>query len=735
MNVLTKGTYTVSITTLLEGGSNDTVGLCKEDLARLGWRVGDRVLITCIGRSLAQLIAVDKCPQGSLLLSPLLSDRIGAGERADVHLDAVDVHVAKRLVLAPLVTRRKTEAAEKKNTVGHCFHGNPFTAWYRQYKSKEKAENRREVLAPNLDDFIGLCALAGCVFPLDSGDVECFRVVETVPEGAVIINAQTEIEIIDPDDSGMSYRDIGGLSTEVARIREMVELPLSRPDLFEQLGVNAPRGVLLYGPPGCGKTLIARAVSQQTGAVFLSINGPEIIRQHYGESEELLRSVFEEAHKYPAAILFIDEIDSLAPNRETVLGDVEKRVVGQLLALMDGVNARGNIVVMAATNRPNSLDPALRRPGRFDREISINPPNKAGRLEILKVHTRLTPLAVDVELEKIAAITHGFLGADLAALCREAAMVCARNAITLEEASQSHNTRASLFVTMDAFQKALTDFKLSTLRELCSDVAEISWDDIGGLAEQKQMLKESLEWPLTYRNRFYSSGAHPPKGVLLTGGSGTGKTLLAQAVGYSTEDNFITAKGPELLSKWVGDSERGIREVFRRARQSAPSIIFFDELDAITPARGQGGGDGQLGDRMVGQFLLELDALDADAGVVVLAATNRPDLIDKALLRPGRFDLIIDLPSLDTEARQAIFHVHCRQALLATDVDFIVLSNESDGMTGAEIAAICQHAKMLAISESISREPGIDYQPFLIEMRHFLSALTRVERNWKSLGV
>jgi len=554
------------------------------------------------------------------------------------------------------------------------------------------------------------------------------RVIETVPAGAVIAVSGTEISITGPYESNTSYADIGGLSMEIARIREMVELPLRRPELFTQLGIHAPRGLLLYGPPGCGKTLIARAIAQQTGAYFLNINGPEIIQKHYGESEELLRKVFSEAQKHPATILFIDEIDALVPNRETVLGDVEKRVVAQLLALMDGVSSRGKVVVMAATNLPNNIDPALRRPGRFDREIAINPPTKVGRLEILKIHTRFMPLAADVDLERVAAMAHGFLGADLAALCREAGMACARDA-------QAAGAGAALFVRKAHFQKALADFRLSTIRELSTDITETRWEDIGGLEEPKRLLKEALDWPLFYRARFKFASACAAKGILLTGASGTGKTLLAEAVGTMTEVNFIVARGPELLSKWVGESERGIRDVFRRARQSAPSIIFFDEIDAITPKRGQSNGSGQIGDRMVGQFLLELDAIDDDSGLVVLAATNRPDLIDQALLRPGRFDLVINLPRPDREARLAIIKVHCRNSPLGMDVDLPALAEATDGMSGADLASLCQQAKMLAIEASVAMEPGQDFTPFTIDARHFeavLQTFMSVQRFGKS---
>ncbi|MEM0049284.1 MAG: CDC48 family AAA ATPase [Candidatus Bathyarchaeia archaeon] len=561
------------------------------------------------------------------------------------------------------------------------------------------------------------------------------------PAPAVIITRNTEISIgekpaaIAREVPRVTYEDIGGLKEEIRKIREMVELPLKYPELFERLGIEAPKGVLLYGPPGTGKTLLAKAVANETNAAFFSISGPEIMSKYYGESEARLREIFNQAEENAPSIIFIDEIDAIAPKREEVTGEVERRVVAQLLALMDGLKPRGRVVVIGATNRPNALDPALRRPGRFDREIEIGVPNKQGRLEILQIHTRNMPLAEDVDLEKIASITHGFVGADLAALCKEAAMRALRRIlpeIDFEKDTIPAEILNKITVTMSDFMEALKDVEPSAMREVLVEVPNVRWDDIGGLHDVKLELQEAVEWPLKYPELFEHMDARPPKGVLLYGPPGTGKTMLAKAVATESEANFISIKGPEILSKWVGESERAIREVFRRAKQAAPSIIFFDEIDAIAPVRGGGYGDAHVTERVISQLLTEMDGIEELRGVVVLAATNRPDIIDPALLRPGRFDKLLYVPLPDFEARKEILKIHLRRKPLAEDVNIEELAKRTEGYTGADLAAVCNTAVMLAIREHIMsnkapEEAKRNLKELKVYRRHIEEAFKRVK--------
>jgi len=561
------------------------------------------------------------------------------------------------------------------------------------------------------------------------------------PAPAVIITRGTEISMGEKPAAmarevpRVTYEDIGGLKEEVRKIREMVELPLKYPELFERLGVEAPKGVLLYGPPGTGKTLLAKAVANETNAAFFSISGPEIMSKYYGESEERLREIFRQAEENAPSIIFIDELDAIAPRREEVTGEVEKRVVAQLLALMDGLRPRGRVVVIGATNRPNAIDPALRRPGRFDREIEIGVPNKQGRFEILQIHTRNMPLAEDVDLEKIASITHGFVGADLAALCKEAAMRALRRIlpeIDFEKDTIPAELLNKITVTMNDFMEALKDVEPSAMREVLVEVPDVKWDDIGGLHDVKLELQETVEWPLKYPEVFEHMDARPPKGILLYGPPGTGKTLLAKAVANESEANFISIKGPEVLSKWVGESERAIREVFRRAKQAAPSIIFFDEIDAIAPIRGGGYGDSGVTERVISQLLTEMDGIEELRGVVVIAATNRPDIVDPALLRPGRFDKLLYVPLPDFDARKEILKIHLRKKPLAEDIDVDELARRTEGYTGADLAAICNTAVMLAIREHIMGNKGADktgekLRELKVYRRHFEEALKKVK--------
>jgi len=529
----------------------------------------------------------------------------------------------------------------------------------------------------------------------------------------------------------VTYEDIGGLENEIKMVREMIELPLKHPELFERLGIEAPKGVLLHGPPGTGKTLLAKAVANETNANFYSLSGPEIMSKYYGESEENLRKVFQEAQENAPSIIFIDEIDSIAPKREEVHGEVERRIVAQLLALMDGLQERGKVVVIGATNRINAIDPALRRPGRFDREIEIGIPDKKGRKEILEIHTRGMPLAEDVDLEKLAEITHGYSGADLEALCKEAAMRALRRVlpdIDLEADTIPAEILNKLVVAREDFYEAFKGMVPSAMREVVVETPNVRWDDIGGLEDVKQKLKEAVEWPLKYGDIFNKLDAKPPKGILLYGPPGTGKTLLAKAVATESEANFISVKGPEFLSKWVGESERAVRETFRKARQSAPCIIFFDEIDAIAPARGSLG-DTHVTERVISQILTELDGLEELRDVTVIAATNRPDIIDPALLRPGRFDRLIYIPPPDKDARKEIFRIHTRKKPLDKDVDIDELAERTEGYTGADIAAVCNEAVMAAIREYVSegKFEKEKMDKIKIGKRHFEEALKIVK--------
>jgi transitional endoplasmic reticulum ATPase len=532
----------------------------------------------------------------------------------------------------------------------------------------------------------------------------------------------------------VTYEDIGGLKDEIQKVREMIELPLRHPEIFEKLGVEAPKGVLLYGPPGTGKTLLAKAVANESNAHFISISGPEIMSKFYGESEARLREIFKEAREKAPTIVFIDEIDSIAPKREEVTGEVERRVVSQLLSLMDGLEARGKVIVIAATNRPNAIDPALRRPGRFDREIEIKVPDKKGRFEILQIHTRHMPLTQEVDLEKISAVTHGFVGADVEYLCKEAAMKTLRRMLPelkIEEDKLQPEFLNRLQVTMEDFENALKDVYPSAMREVYLETPDIHWTDIGGLEGIKKELQEAVEWPLKYPDLYTTIGYSMPKGVLLYGPSGTGKTLLAKSVATESEANFISVRGPELLSKWVGESERGVREVFRRARQASPCVIFFDEIDALAPVRGLGG-DSMVTERVVSQLLTELDGIQSLSGVVVLAATNRMDMVDPALLRAGRFDKLLYIPSPDKEARRSILEIHIKHKPVAADLDIVRVAEMTEGFSGADLTSVVNTAVSLVLQEYIASFPKPEdakkhAAEAAVTMRHFEDAIRKVK--------
>ena len=544
-----------------------------------------------------------------------------------------------------------------------------------------------------------------------------FKVDSTQPEGAVLINPTTALVINQSKEAKkagvsaqrLSYEDVGGLKGQVRRIREMIELPLRYPEVFERLGIDAPKGVLLSGPPGCGKTLIARIIAQETDAQFFTISGPEIVHKFYGESEAHLRKIFEDAAKKGPSIIFLDEIDSIAPHRDKVVGDVEKRIVAQLLALMDGLKSRGKVIVIAATNLPNAIDPALRRPGRFDREISIPIPDRDGRREIIEIHSRGMPLNSDVELNIVADVTHGFVGADLEDLCREAAMSALRRLfpeIDFSAAEIPYERLVALTVTMDDFRAALCEVSPSAIRELFVDIPDVRWEDVGGLDAIRRRLIESVQWPIKYPELYQQAGVKPPKGLLLAGPPGVGKTLIAKAIANESGVNVISVKGPALMSRYVGDSEQGVRELFHKARQASPCIIFLDEVDSVVPARGEGSTDSHVAERVLSQFLSEMDGLEELKGVFVMGATNRVDLIDPAMLRPGRFDEIIELGLPDEEARQQILTVHLRHKPIADDISVEALAARCIDASGAELAAVCNRAALSALRRVVQSHEG-----------------------------
>jgi transitional endoplasmic reticulum ATPase len=555
-----------------------------------------------------------------------------------------------------------------------------------------------------------------------------FSIVNTNPAKAVVITENTDIsvsskavEVVDEKVIDITYEDIGGLKEELKKVREMIEIPLKHPEIFERLGVEPPKGILLYGPPGTGKTLLAKAVANESDANFILLNGPEIMSKFYGESEKKIRDIFSDAEKNAPTIIFIDEIDAIAPKREEVQGEVERRVVSQLLTMMDGLNSRGRVVVIGATNRPNSIDPALRRPGRFDREISINVPDKEGRLAILKIHTRNMPLK-KVNLETLARITHGFVGADLSALTKEAAMIVLRKILPKLELKEDEEVPQEalkdLIITEDDFHEALKVVRPSAMREVLVETPNVGWENVGGLDRVKQELKEAVEWPLKYPEAFKKIGIRAPRGILLYGPPGTGKTLLAKAIAKESEANFIQIKGPSLLSMWVGKSEEGVRKVFERARQVSPCVIFFDEIDSLAPRRGFDSGT-KVTERVLNQLLAEMDGLEELKDITIIGATNRPDMLDTALLRPGRFDRILLVPGADKAGRLEVFKIHTKNMPLAKNINLGELAEKTEGYVGADIENLIREAAMLALRENIKTE--------IVEKRHFEMAMEKVK--------
>jgi transitional endoplasmic reticulum ATPase len=643
------------------------------------WQTGQIIEITANKKSHVKIWPgpSEDFGSGIIRIDGLTRHNIGAGIGEKATLKLVDASEAQSITLSPL---EKISLEGLQEYMSTLYEGHVFTTG---------------------DTIIVNTSLGGKTQLI---------VTATNPQKPVIVSPKTVFKLgsmtkaVDNSIPRITYDELGGLKKEVQKIREMVELPMRHPELFEKLGIEAPKGVLLYGPPGTGKTLLAKAVAGETNSHFTAISGPEIMGKYYGESEERLREIFKQAEENTPSIIFIDEIDSIAPKRDEVTGEVEKRIVSQLLTLMDGMKSRGKVVVIAATNRPDSIDPALRRPGRFDREIEIGIPDDEGRLEILQIHTRGMPVDEKVDLKQFARITHGFVGADLESLSKEAAMKSLRRIlpdIDLQQEKISGEILQKIKISEDDFREALKEVRPSALREVLVQIPNVTWDDVGGLDVLKDELKEAVEWPLKHKEAFDYVDVATPKGILLHGPPGTGKTMIAKALAKMTESNFISVKGPELLSKWVGESEKGVREIFRKARQAAPCIIFFDEIDALVPRRG-GGDSSHVSENVVSQILTEIDGLEELNDVLIIGATNRLDIVDEALLRPGRFDRIIEVPKPDAKGRKHILEIHTKKKPLDSKVDLVKLVELTDGFTGAELASVCNRAAITALRRYVA---------------------------------
>ena len=639
---------------------------------------------------------------GIIKIDGMTRQNIGAGIGDKISLKSVEAANAEQIVLSP-TEKISAEGLQEYMTYNYLNH--VFTT----------------------GDTLSLNTQMG-------GRVQ-FIVTSTKPSKPVIVTENTIFKLgtmtksVDASVPRITYDELGGLKNEVQKIREMVELPMRHPELFDKIGVEAPKGVLLYGPPGTGKTLLAKAVAGETNAHFISLSGPEIMGKYYGESEEKIREIFNQAEENSPSIIFIDEIDSIAPKRDEVSGEVEKRIVSQLLTLMDGMKSRGKVVVIAATNRPDSIDPALRRPGRFDREIEIGIPDDEGRFEILSIHTRGMPIDEKVDLKQISKTTHGFVGADLEVLSKEAAMRSLRRIlpeIDLDEDKISAEILQKIEISSEDFRDALKEVRPSALREVQVQIPNVSWDDVGGLDELKEELREAVEWPIKHKEAFDYVDVETPKGILLHGPPGTGKTLIAKALAKMTESNFISIKGPELLSKWVGESEKGVREIFRKARQAAPCIIFLDEVDALVPRRGSGGSESHVTESVVSQILTEIDGLEELHNVLIVGATNRLDIVDDALLRPGRFDRIIEVSNPDAKGRRNIFEIHTKKKPLASDVDIAKLVDMTDGFSGAEIAAVANRAAIAALKKYVGGKAQ-NVKDIKISQQELIDAIDKVK--------
>ena len=701
------------------------VRIDHELMTKLGASPGD--IVEIIGKRTTGAIAGNSYPADVGLeivrMDGLTRSNAGTSIGEMITLRKAQPRMANKVVIAPAAKGMRIMASGdiiKRNLMGRAVTRGDVLALVSPRRTKETL---REF--PGSEDIFREFFEATTPFSL--GEIK-FTVVSTNPAGLVRINDSTQVEVrpeavevMEKKVPDVTYDDVGGLKKEISKVREMIELPLRHPEIFDRLGIDPPRGVLLHGAPGTGKTLLAKAVASESGSNFVAINGPEVMSKFVGEAEKKIREIFEEAAENAPTVIFIDEIDAIAPKREEVTGEVERRVVAQILALMDGLKERGKVIVIGATNRPDALDQALRRPGRFDREIELRVPDREGRMEILEIHTRAMPLSDDVNIDKLAETTHGFVGADLAALCREAAMNALRRVlpdIDLQEQRIAPEILDKLFVTSNDFIDSMKSISPSALREVFIEVPNVHWGDIGGLQELKESLKEVVEWPLSNISSFQRIGIQPSKGILLFGPPGTGKTLLTKAVATESKANFISVKGSEILSKWFGESERKIAEIFKKAKQASPCIIFFDEVDAIAPIRGSAAGEPRVTERMVNTILSEMDGLEELRGVVVIGATNRPDLMDPALLRPGRFDEVVLVPPPDENARKEILKVHVEHMALDDDVKIKELANKTEGYTGADIEVLCRKAGMIALHEDM------DIQK--VSYRHFKAALKKI---------